>query len=54
VSQRIWTPVDLDPRRYGPPGPNLLVDMDPPGPYPLVDLDRAGDPYLLVDMDHIY
>ena len=51
VSQLIWTPVDLDPRsistsRYGPPGPNLLADMDPRGykstsKYgpPLADLD---------------
>ena len=51
VSQLIWTPVDLDPRsistsRFGPPGPNLLVDMDPRGSKstskygpPLADLD---------------
>ena len=51
VSQLIWTPVDLDPRsistsRYGPPGPNLLADMDPRGSKstskygpPLADLD---------------
>ena len=23
-------PADLDPPRFGPPGPNPLVDMDPP------------------------
>ena len=45
VSQRIWTPLDLDPRSksaggYGPPpSPNPLADMDPPRPNPLADMD---------------
>ena len=32
-------PADLDPPRFGPPGPNPLADMDPPGPNPLADLE---------------
>ena len=36
VSQRIWTPLELDPQsipptRYGPPSPNLQANLDPPG-----------------------
>ena len=37
VSQRIWTPLDLDPPRFGPPGPNPPADMEPPGPNPLAN-----------------
>ena len=32
-------PADLDPPRFGPPGPNQLADKDPPGPNTLADLD---------------
>ena len=41
----IWTPP-----RFGPPGPNPLVDMDSPGPNPLADMDSPG-PNPLADLD---
>ena len=34
-------PADLDPPRFGPPGPNPLADMDPPGPNLLANLDPS-------------
>ena len=33
---RLPTPVS---QRFGPPGPNPLVDMGSPGPNPLADMD---------------
>ena len=43
-------PADLDPPRFGPPGPNPLADTDPPGPNPLADMDPPG-PNTLADLD---
>ena len=43
-------PADLDPPRFGPPGPNPLADKDPPGPNPLADMDPPG-PNTLADLD---
>ena len=37
-------------QRFGPPGPNPLVDMDSPGPNPLADMDSPG-PNPLADLD---
>ena len=44
---RLPTPVS---QRFGPPGPNPLVDMGSPGPNPLADLDSPG-PNPLTDLD---
>ena len=37
--QHSGVPADLDPTRFGSPGPNRLADMDPPGSNPLRDMD---------------
>ena len=37
--QHYGVPADLDPTRFGSPGPNRLADMDPPGSNPLRDMD---------------
>ena len=60
VLSRAGVPADLDPPRFGPPGPNPPADMDPlvqirqriwtPGPNPLADMDPSG-PNPLADMD---